>query len=99
MTRRRTYGAAATGAALLAMSTMAGGASAAATPAAPGPPSLQLPAFTFVPPRVGPISVDIGPTIINGQVVNPGLHVLKPATTITLPPMNSTPLNPKKAHR
>jgi hypothetical protein len=73
---------------LLAVAIPAGGASAA-TPA----PSLQPPALTFVPPKVGAISVDIAPTIINGKVTNPGLHVLMPGVslppmTLTLPPIN-----------
>ena len=86
--RIRTYSALAAAAGLLAVATPVSSASAATLPAASGLPSLKMPAFTFVPPRVGPISVDIGPTIINGQVINPGLHVLKPS--VAPPPITGT---------
>jgi hypothetical protein len=90
MMRIRTYVAtAATATGLLAIAIPVTGASAATPPAASGAPSLQPPASTFVPPSVGPLSVDIGKTIINGVVINPGVHVLKPA--ISLPPMNLPP--------
>jgi len=88
--RIRKYAAAAAAAAgLVAIAIPASGASAATMPAASAPPGFQLPAFTFVPPQVGLISVDIAPTIINGQVVDPGLHVATPGTSlapITWPP-------------
>jgi hypothetical protein len=75
--RLRTYSAAAAAAGLLAVATPVAGASV--------PP----PAFTFVPPRVGQLSVDIGPTIINGKVVDPGLHVVSPG--VSLPPITWPP--------
>jgi hypothetical protein len=74
----------------------AGIAASAATPpgpAATSPPPLGL---TFVPPRVGPLSVDIAPTVLNGQVTDPGLHVLMPGASVpadawTLPPISRPP--------
>jgi hypothetical protein len=75
---------------LLAIAIPAASASAATAPTAPadGAPITMPSGLTFVPPRVGPISVDIAATIINGQVVNPGLHVLLPG--VSLPPMSWT---------
>jgi hypothetical protein len=58
-------------------------ASAATTPPPPASPTLM-----FTPPKVGAISVDIGPTIINGKVIDPGLHVLMPG--VSLPPISWT---------
>jgi hypothetical protein len=65
-------------------------APAAASAAAPAPPVTMPPlALTFVPPRVGPLSVDIGVTVINGKVISPGVHVLMPGASV--PPLASTP--------
>ena len=83
--RIRTISAAAVATGLLAIP--ASNARAAGAPPPSGP--LTLPAgLTFVPPSVGPLSVDIAPTIINGKVINPGLHVLMKG--VTLPPISWT---------
>jgi hypothetical protein len=87
--RIRKYAAATVAAAgLLAVAIPAAGANAATLPAPAAGANVEPPLFTFVPPKVGPISVDIAPTIINGQVVDPGLHVLMPG--VSVPPMNWT---------
>jgi hypothetical protein len=47
--------------------------------------------LTFVPPHVGPLKVAIGPIIIGGKVINPGVNVatqgVAPAPIVfTIPP-------------
>lgn len=64
-------------------------AGASATPdryAQAAPPS---PLLTFIPPRVGPLRVELGPTFINGQLISPGVDVSTPG--ISLPPITWPP--------
>jgi hypothetical protein len=63
------------------------GAVAATAPTAAAPPS---PLLTFVPPKVGPINVYIGATIIGGKVISPGISIRMPG--ITMPTIAWTPL-------
>jgi hypothetical protein len=68
---------------LLGIAMLAAGgllAAGVATAEADGPNGMQ-----FIPPKVGGLSVGIGPTIINGQTMDPGLHVNVPEITVTLP--------------
>ena len=64
------------------------GARADTTPAVSLPPAVAFPLLTFVPPKVGPLSVNIGPTIIGGRVISPGVNVLMPG--VSLPPISWT---------
>jgi hypothetical protein len=92
----RAYATAAATAGLLAVVIPVADASAAGASAPPAPPAppvgFHMPAFNFVPPSVGPISVDIGRTIINGQIISQGVHVLMPGTTV--PPLGGTTVPP-----
>jgi hypothetical protein len=47
------------------------------------------PMLTFTPPSVGSLVVSIGPIIIDGHVISPGVYVVKPP--VTLPPISFTP--------
>jgi hypothetical protein len=47
-------------------------------------------ANTFVPPAVAPISVNIGPIIIQGRLMNPAMNVASPGIAPT--PICWTPL-------
>ena len=84
MFNRKTLATAVAGGVLAVGATAAG--AGAATTSTDRPPGQCLPAapsgMTFVPPAVGPIAVRIGPTIIGGVVVDPGLQVGVPGTTI-----------------
>jgi hypothetical protein len=58
--------------------------------AAPAPLAGTPCTLTFVPPRMGRVVVVIGPIIIGGKVISPGVHVENaplelPTLTITLP--------------
>jgi hypothetical protein len=94
MPARTRFAAAAVAAAsvcVLAAVAPAAHASDPATPATASPPL----ALTFVPPKVGPLRVDIGPTVINGKIIDPGLHVHTAGVSLptihwTLPPMTGT---------
>jgi hypothetical protein len=80
---------------LLAVAIPAAAAHAATPPPATTLPSLTMPGINFTPPQVGQIRVVIGPTIIGGKVIDPGLNVSTPGTslpTFTLPPRR-VPLN------
>ena len=65
------------------------GARADTPPAAAAPRVAASPLLTFVPPMVGPLSVALGPTIIDGQMISPGVNVSAPG--IVLPPIAWTP--------
>ena len=95
MRTRKPIAAAAAAVSLLAVAAPVATASAATTPAAAAPAAITLPSgLIFTPPKVGAITVDIGPTIIGGKVIDRGLHVLMPGAS--LPPLSWTvPAIPK----
>jgi hypothetical protein len=80
---RSSFTAAAT-TAVLALVTPMASASAITAPAAQPPPT-QSTLLTFVPPSVGPICVTIGPIIIGGRIISPGVHVC--TSGVLLPPL------------
>jgi hypothetical protein len=86
-TKRRAL-AAALGA-IVAVAAVAPVARAETRPAASAAQQAQAPLLTFVPPRVGPIAVQLGPTIIGGQVIDPGLSVSTPG--VSLPTLTFAP--------
>jgi hypothetical protein len=78
------------------LATAAAGTGVALAPAGvahadvPTPPAAAPYTLTFVPPKVNKISVLIGPVIIGGKVISPGVYVESPGTelptlTVTLP--------------
>ncbi|HYZ30280.1 MAG TPA: hypothetical protein VE570_14555 [Thermoleophilaceae bacterium] len=85
--RIRTFTAAAAVLVPLALAAPVAAARADAGPAA-SPLAASGPLLTFVPPRVGPITVTLGPTILGGQVIDPGLTVS--TAGVSLPPMAMT---------
>ena len=91
---RKYVAAAAVASAALAVPAAANAAVTATAPsagAAPLPGATTLPAgattlpgisLKFVPPSVGPITVDLGATIINGKVMAPPVHVMVPGAKL-----------------
>jgi hypothetical protein len=75
----------ATAALLVPLALAAPVAAAQADPAPAASLPASSPLLTFVPPKVAPITVSIGPSILGGQMVSPGLTVSSPG--VSLPPL------------
>lgn len=60
-----------------------------AAPVAASANPTASPLLTFVPPRVGPLSVNLGATIIDGKVISPGVSVSTPG--VSPAPISWTP--------
>jgi hypothetical protein len=86
---RLRYAAATAAASAAALVAVVPSANAATTTPPPSTlPAFDLPALQFTPPAVGPIHVVIGPIIIGGHVINPGINLSTPGFTIPWPPAN-----------
>jgi hypothetical protein len=82
---------------LFAIGATLAGANAATKPIAPTSDRCLPPApgdMTFVPPKVGPIGVAIGPTIIGGEVIDPGMNVTTPGVTVEPCPASADGCSP-----
>jgi hypothetical protein len=84
MFSRKTVATVAVAGSLFAIGAIVPAASAAAKPSttSDGCPPPAPNGTTFVPPKVGPIGVAIGPTIIDGKVIDPGMNVRVPGSTV-----------------
>jgi hypothetical protein len=73
----------------LALAAPVAGARADTTSTGPTPTAAAPVLLTFVPPRVGPISVSIAPTFLDGRLISPGVNVATPG--VSLPPIAWSP--------
>jgi hypothetical protein len=71
---------------LLAFAVPVATAAAASVPPAGQSQAPPAPVLTFLPPSVGPICVAIGPIVIGGKVISPGVHVC--TSGAALPPLH-----------
>jgi hypothetical protein len=74
-----------------AAAVLAVAAPAASADTTPAPSCVAQPMLTFVPPHVGPITVVIGPTILGGKLMDPGLRVVMPG--VSMPPLVWGPIS------